>query len=32
MSDTELSWFVDLTVMREITATQGVGNVSRVGG
>jgi multidrug efflux pump subunit AcrB len=32
MSDTELSWFVDLTVMREITATKGVGSVRRVGG
>ncbi len=32
MTDTELSWFVDLTVMREITATQGVGSVRRVGG
>ena len=32
MSDTELSWFVDLTVMREITASKGVGSVRRVGG
>jgi multidrug efflux pump subunit AcrB len=32
MSDTELSWFVDLTVMREITAVPGVGAVRRVGG
>lgn len=32
MSDTELSWFVDLTVMRELTAVKGVGNVKRVGG
>jgi hydrophobe/amphiphile efflux-1 (HAE1) family protein len=32
MTDTELSWFVDLTVMREITAIKGVGNVRRVGG
>jgi multidrug efflux pump subunit AcrB len=32
MSDTELSWFVDLTVMREITAAKGVGAVSRIGG
>lgn len=32
MSDTELSWFVDLTVMRELTAVKGVGNVRRVGG
>jgi len=32
MSDTELSWFVDLTVMRELTSAQGVGSVRRVGG
>jgi multidrug efflux pump subunit AcrB len=32
MSDTELSWFVDLTVMRELTAGEGVGSVRRVGG
>ena len=32
MSDTELSWFVDLTVMREITSAPGVGSVRRVGG
>jgi len=32
MSDTELSWFVDLTVTRELSAVQGVGRVSRVGG
>jgi multidrug efflux pump subunit AcrB len=32
MSDTELSWFVDLTVMRELTAVKGVGSVRRVGG
>ncbi|MEO7774489.1 MAG: efflux RND transporter permease subunit [Steroidobacteraceae bacterium] len=32
LSDTELSWFVDLTVMREITAVKGVGAVNRVGG
>ena len=32
MSDTELSWFVDLTVMRELTAAKGVGSVHRVGG
>src|SRR4029078_9701318 len=31
MSDTELSWFVDLTVMRELTAVKGVGSVKRVG-
>ncbi|MGH7623492.1 MAG: efflux RND transporter permease subunit, partial [Gemmatimonadaceae bacterium] len=32
MSDTELSWFVDLTVTRELSAVQGVGRVTRVGG
>jgi len=32
MSDTELSWFVDLTVMRELTSAKGVGSVHRVGG
>ncbi|HVF17975.1 MAG TPA: efflux RND transporter permease subunit [Steroidobacteraceae bacterium] len=32
MTDTELSWFVDLTVMREITSAKGVGSVRRVGG
>ncbi|HKQ82585.1 MAG TPA: efflux RND transporter permease subunit [Steroidobacteraceae bacterium] len=32
MSDTELSWFVDLTVMRELSAVRGVGAVRRVGG
>jgi hydrophobe/amphiphile efflux-1 (HAE1) family protein len=32
MSDTELSWFVDLEVMREISAVPGVGAVRRVGG
>jgi multidrug efflux pump subunit AcrB len=32
MSDTELSWFVDLTVMRELTSAKGVGSVRRVGG
>lgn len=32
MSDTELSWFVDLTVMRELTSVKGVGSVQRVGG
>jgi multidrug efflux pump subunit AcrB len=32
MSDTELSWFVDLMVMREVTAAKGVGSVRRVGG
>ncbi len=32
MTDTELSWFVDLTVARELSAVTGVGRVSRVGG
>jgi multidrug efflux pump subunit AcrB len=32
MTDTELSWFVDLTVTRELSAVQGVGRVTRVGG
>ncbi|HUK02531.1 MAG TPA: efflux RND transporter permease subunit [Steroidobacteraceae bacterium] len=32
MSDEELSWFVDLNVMRAITAVEGVGQVNRVGG
>ena len=32
MSDTELSWFVDLTVTRALSAVRGVGRVSRVGG
>ena len=32
MSDTELSWFVDLTVMRALTSVPGVGSVRRVGG
>ena len=32
MTDTELSWFVDLTVARELSAVPGVGRVSRVGG
>ena len=32
MSDTELSWFVDLVVAREITAVEGVGQVNRTGG
>jgi multidrug efflux pump subunit AcrB len=32
LSDTELSWFVDLNVMREISSVPGVGQVSRVGG
>ncbi|MDR2214767.1 MAG: efflux RND transporter permease subunit [Nevskiaceae bacterium] len=32
MSDTELSWFVDLNVMRAISGVPGVGQVTRVGG
>ncbi|HEX7081018.1 MAG TPA: efflux RND transporter permease subunit [Gammaproteobacteria bacterium] len=32
MSPTELSWFVDLVVTRELTAVPGVGRVNRVGG
>jgi multidrug efflux pump subunit AcrB len=32
MSDTELSWFVDLVVTRALSAVPGVGRVSRVGG
>jgi multidrug efflux pump subunit AcrB len=32
MSDTELSWFVDLNVMRDISSVQGVGQVNRIGG
>ena len=32
MSDTELSWFVDLNVMREISSVEGVGAVNRIGG
>ena len=32
LSDTELSWFVDLNVMREISGVDGVGQVSRIGG
>jgi multidrug efflux pump subunit AcrB len=32
MSATDLSWFIDLTVMRELTAVGGVGQVNRVGG
>lgn len=32
LTDTELSWFVDLTVIREISAIKGVGQVNRVGG
>jgi multidrug efflux pump subunit AcrB len=32
MSDTELSWFVDLVVSRELSAVKGMGRVTRVGG
>ncbi len=32
MSATELSWFVDLTVSRELSSIPGMGAVSRVGG
>ncbi len=32
MSDTELSWFVDLNVMRGISGVDGVGAVRRIGG
>ena len=32
LSEEELSWFVDQTVMRQISAVPGVGRVSRVGG
>ncbi|HEY5569095.1 MAG TPA: efflux RND transporter permease subunit, partial [Gammaproteobacteria bacterium] len=32
MSDTELSWFVDLVVTRAVSAVPGIGRVSRVGG
>lgn len=32
MSDTELSWFVDLEVSRALSAVPGVGRVTRVGG
>ncbi len=32
MSDTELSWFVDLVVSRELSSVPGIGQVSRVGG
>jgi len=32
MSDTELSWFVDLTVTRALSSVPGVGRVTRVGG
>ncbi|MEY2854805.1 MAG: hypothetical protein RL030_1937 [Pseudomonadota bacterium] len=32
LSDTELSWFVDLNVMRGISGVDGVGQVRRIGG
>jgi hypothetical protein len=32
MTDTELSWFVDQVIAREITAVKGVGQVNRTGG
>jgi hydrophobe/amphiphile efflux-1 (HAE1) family protein len=32
VTDTELSWFVDLTLARELTAIPGVGRFTRVGG
>ncbi len=32
MTDTELSWFVDLDLARELTAVPGVGRFNRVGG
>ncbi|MEO6078384.1 MAG: efflux RND transporter permease subunit [Steroidobacteraceae bacterium] len=32
MTDTELSWFVDLNVIRDISGVDGVGSVSRIGG
>ena len=32
MTATELSWFVDLTVTRELSAVPGIGRVTRVGG
>ena len=32
MSDTELSWFVDLVVSRELASVPGMGKVTRVGG
>src|SRR4029079_16884506 len=31
-SDTELSWFVDLVVTRELSSVQGMGKITRVGG
>ena len=32
MTDTELSWFVDLVIARELTTVKGVGQVNRTGG
>jgi multidrug efflux pump subunit AcrB len=32
LTDTELSWFVDLNVMRAISGVDGVGQVTRIGG
>ena len=32
LTDTELSWFVDLNVMRGISGVDGVGQVTRIGG
>ncbi len=32
LSDTELSWFVDLNVIRALSGVDGVGQVSRIGG
>jgi multidrug efflux pump subunit AcrB len=32
LSDTELSWFVDLNVIRAISGVEGVGQVRRIGG
>ena len=32
LTETELSWFVDLNVMRGISGVDGVGQVSRIGG
>ncbi len=32
LSPTELSWFVDLNVMRQLSGVDGVGQVSRIGG
>ncbi len=32
MSEEELSWFVDLTVSRELSSIEGMGSVKRVGG